>query len=118
MNPVNTLISVLITLCFFVSCHSPKSSENNVVETYRNPVIPGDFPDPTVVRVGDTYYAATSSSEWALPYRLFRSADLVNWDYIGPAIPASKPKETDTPISNMYPYAGNKKQFSAPTEKN
>ncbi|WP_176221474.1 glycoside hydrolase family 43 protein [Massilibacteroides vaginae] len=55
------------------------------METYRNPVIPGDFPDPTVVRVGDTYYAATSSSEWALPYRLFRSADLVNWDYIGPA---------------------------------
>lgn len=85
MNLVKTTISILITLCFFVSCNAPKSQDINYVETYRNPVIAGDFPDPTVVRVGDTYYAATSSSEWALPYRLFQSQDMVNWDYIGPA---------------------------------
>ena len=50
---------------------------------YRNPVIAGDFPDPTVIRVGDTYYAAGSSSEWAPPYRLYESKDLVNWTYLG-----------------------------------
>ena len=52
--------------------------------TYRNPVIAGDCPDPTVIRAGDTYYAAGTSSEWAPPYRLFESKDLVNWTYLGP----------------------------------
>ena len=51
--------------------------------TYRNPVISGDFPDPTVIRAGDTYYAAGSSSEWAPPFRLYESKDLVNWTYLG-----------------------------------
>ena len=51
---------------------------------YRNPVIAGDFPDPTVIRVGDTYYVAGTSSEWAPPYRLYESKDLVNWTYLGP----------------------------------
>ncbi len=51
--------------------------------TYRNPVIPGNMPDPTVIRVGDIYYAAGTSSEWALPYRLYESKDLVNWTYLG-----------------------------------
>ena len=53
------------------------------VSTYRNPVISGDFPDPTVIRVGDTYYAAGTSSEWGPPYRLFQSKDLVNWESLG-----------------------------------
>ena len=51
--------------------------------TYRNPVVSGDFPDPTVIRVGDTYFAAGTSSEWAPPYRLYESKDLVNWTYLG-----------------------------------
>ena len=51
--------------------------------TYRNPVIAGDFPDPTVIRVGDTYFAAGTSSEWAPPYRLYESKDLINWTYLG-----------------------------------
>ncbi|MDR2148774.1 MAG: glycoside hydrolase family 43 protein [Tannerella sp.] len=52
-------------------------------QTYRNPVIAGDFPDPSVIRVGDTYFAAATSSEWAPPYRLYESKDLVNWQYLG-----------------------------------
>jgi|GEM_PF-30039 Beta-xylosidase len=50
---------------------------------YRNPVIPGDVADPTVIRWGDTYYAAGTSSEWAPHYPLFRSSDLVNWEQVG-----------------------------------
>lgn len=54
------------------------------VVTYRNPVIPGDFADPSVIRVGDTYYAAGTSSEWGPAYPIYTSKDLVNWDYVGP----------------------------------
>jgi len=53
------------------------------VSTYRNPVIAGDLPDPTVIHVGDTYFAAGTSSEWAPAYRLYESKDLINWTYLG-----------------------------------
>ncbi|MDO1449459.1 glycoside hydrolase family 43 protein [Rhodocytophaga aerolata] len=59
--------------------------------TYRNPVISGDFADPSVIRVGDTYYATGTSSEWAPHYPLFQSKDLVNWEpmgYVFPTTPA------------------------------
>jgi xylan 1,4-beta-xylosidase len=46
-------------------------------------VIPGDFADPSVIRVGDTYYAAGTSSEWAPYYPLYTSKDLVNWQPVG-----------------------------------
>jgi xylan 1,4-beta-xylosidase len=51
--------------------------------TYQNPVIPGDFPDPSVIRVDDTYYAVGTSSEWGPHYPIYTSADLVNWDRQG-----------------------------------
>ncbi len=51
--------------------------------TFTNPVIRGDVPDPSVIRIGDTYYAAGTSSEWAPQYPLFTSKDLVNWRQIG-----------------------------------
>ena len=50
---------------------------------FRNPVIPGDMADPTVIRIGSTYYASGTSSEWAPFYPLFVSKDLVNWKQIG-----------------------------------
>lgn len=53
------------------------------VPAYRNPVIPGDFADPSVIRVGDTYYAAGTSSEWAPYYPLYSSRDLVSWQQFG-----------------------------------
>jgi xylan 1,4-beta-xylosidase len=53
------------------------------IPTYRNPVIPGDFADPSVIRVGDTYYAAGTSSEWAPYYPIYSSRDLVNWQQFG-----------------------------------
>lgn len=50
---------------------------------FHNPVIPGDIADPTVIRVGNTYYAAGTSSEWAPYYPLFSSQDLINWTPVG-----------------------------------
>src|SRR5689334_10118609 len=33
--------------------------------SYRNPVLLGDFPDPTVIRVGPDYYATATEPGWA-----------------------------------------------------
>jgi beta-xylosidase len=51
--------------------------------TVQNPVIPGFFPDPSVAKVGDTYYLATSSFEYLPGIPIFESRDLVNWAQIG-----------------------------------
>ncbi len=53
---------------------------------YRNPVIPGFHPDPSVCRVGDEYVLATSSFTYFPGVPIFRSTDLVNWTQIGNAL--------------------------------
>ncbi|MDR1330779.1 MAG: glycoside hydrolase family 43 protein [Tannerella sp.] len=58
---------------------------------YVNPVIAGDYPDPTVIRVGDDYYAAATSSDFAPNYPLFHSRDLVNWERTGAVFDAPPP---------------------------
>ena len=50
---------------------------------FRNPVIPGFHPDPSVCRVGDDYYLVTSSFEWFPGVPVFHSRDLVHWRQLG-----------------------------------
>ncbi len=45
----------------------------------QNPVLPGFHPDPSICRVGDDYYLATSTFEWWPAVRIHHSRDLVNW---------------------------------------
>ncbi len=44
-----------------------------------NPILPGFNPDPSVVRVGDDYYVATSTFEWYPGVQIHHSRDLVHW---------------------------------------
>lgn len=50
---------------------------------YQNPVRAGDFPDPSVIRVGNDYWATATSSEWAPHFPILHSRDLVNWEVKG-----------------------------------
>lgn len=49
----------------------------------HNPVVRGFAPDPSLVRVGDWYYVATSSFEWFPTIPIHRSRDLAHWQYAG-----------------------------------
>lgn len=54
---------------------------------YRNPVLRGDFPDPSVLRVGETYWATTTAS-WRGPgFPILRSGDAVHWTRVGQVFP-------------------------------
>ncbi len=53
---------------------------------YRNPILSGYYPDPSVTRVGDDYYLVNSSFAHFPGLPVFRSKDLVNWVQIGNAI--------------------------------
>jgi xylan 1,4-beta-xylosidase len=52
--------------------------------TFTNPVLAGDYPDPSVIRVGKEYWATATSSEWGPQFPLLHSRDLVNWKIVGP----------------------------------
>ncbi|GIF97798.1 glycoside hydrolase family 43 protein [Catellatospora citrea] len=49
----------------------------------RNPILPGFHPDPSILRVGEDYYLATSTFEWLPGVRLHHSRDLVHWRPLG-----------------------------------
>jgi beta-xylosidase len=46
-------------------------------------VLPGDHPDPSVVKIGDRYWASATTSNWAPAFPLLQSKDLVNWTLEG-----------------------------------
>ena len=58
----------------------------DAVVTYRNPVIPGFYSDPSVCRVGDDYYLITSTFDYFPGVPVFHSKDLINWNQIGHVI--------------------------------
>lgn len=45
----------------------------------ENPIIRGFNPDPSIIRIGDVYYIATSTFEWFPGVNIYSSTDLVNW---------------------------------------
>jgi xylan 1,4-beta-xylosidase len=49
---------------------------------YQNPVYSGDFPDPSVVRIGPEYWAAGTANGGQYP-PILRSPDLVHWTLAG-----------------------------------
>ena len=59
--------------------------------TYTNPVQAGDYPDPSVIRVGRDYWATATTSQWAPIFPLLHSTDLMNWQYIANGVDASNP---------------------------
>ncbi len=59
---------------------------------YRNPVLPGDYPDPTVLRDGEDYYLTHSSIDAMPGLLIWHSRDLVNWSPVCAAL--SKPLGT------------------------
>ncbi|HUR11152.1 MAG TPA: glycoside hydrolase family 43 protein, partial [Flavitalea sp.] len=46
-------------------------------------VLPGDHPDPSVVKIGDTYWATATTSNWMPAFPLLKSKDLINWKQTG-----------------------------------
>ncbi|SFO91364.1 glycoside hydrolase family 43 protein [Salibacterium halotolerans] len=48
----------------------------------ENPILTGFHPDPSIMRVGDDYYMATSTFEWFPGVELYHSRDLRHWEML------------------------------------
>jgi hypothetical protein len=70
--------------------------------TVQRPVLSGFHPDPSICRVGDAYYLATSSFEYAPGVPIFRSTDLRSWELVGHAL--DRPSQLD--VSKAGPSGG------------
>jgi beta-xylosidase len=70
------LAAVFLCLCL-------PSANAQTRATYTNPVIAGDFPDPSVIRVGDDYWTTATSAEWSPIFLIMHSRDLVRWEARG-----------------------------------
>ena len=55
--------------------------------TYRNPIMGGDHPDGSPIRVGDDFYLTHSSFDYAPGLIVYHSRDLVNWKPAATALP-------------------------------
>lgn len=63
------------------------------MNTITNPILKGFNPDPSILRVGDDYYIATSTFEWYPGVQIHHSRDLVNWRLL--TRPLRRPSQLD-----------------------
>ncbi len=68
------VLSVIVFSCAAVAA---------MAQNYRNPIIPGYHPDPSICRVGDDFYLVNSSFEYFPGVPISHSKDLVHWEQIG-----------------------------------
>ena len=78
------------------------AADGGRITSYRNPVIPGFYPDPSVVRVGGDFYLVNSSFEFFPGVPLFTSRDLVHWKQLGHVLS----RESQLPLQKARPSGG------------
>ncbi|WP_233254060.1 family 43 glycosylhydrolase [Hymenobacter sedentarius] len=60
-----------------------------------NPVLAGDFPDPSITKIGDTYWATATTSNWGPIFPLLTSKNLTDWKLVGHVFPGERPGWAD-----------------------
>ena len=59
------------------------ASDYDTCRQTLNPILAGFYPDPSICRVGDTYYLVNSTFAFFPGVPIFESKDLANWRQIG-----------------------------------
>ena len=71
-------------------------------QTYKNPIISGYNPDPSICRVEEDYYIVNSSFEYFPGVPVYHSKNLVNWELIGHCLT----KDEQLPLEKCRPSGG------------
>ncbi|MGB9181907.1 MAG: family 43 glycosylhydrolase [Pyrinomonadaceae bacterium] len=75
------IVRATLLLTLFVVCATNAAAQQRGV--YQNPVVAGDYPDPSVIRVGEDYWATTTSGTWEPEFPILHSRNMVNWEVVG-----------------------------------
>ena len=99
------LSSVTLALFTVFAAFGQNSNSQNYqqVNTYVNPVLPGDHPDPTMLKVGNDFYHCGSSFHFTPYLPIYHSTDMVHWKVISRVVPPAKGKwVTDRPSAGIW----------------
>lgn len=87
------LLLINFFIWIFLNANAQYQTDKNSkgIGYYLNPIFAGDYPDPSILRDGDTYYMVHSSFEYYPGLLIWQSKDLINW----------------TPVTNaLHKYVG------------
>lgn len=84
MKIIMTMLLVLTS--FFTQAQYQTQSSKKDSKYFQNPIFGGDYPDPSILRDGDTYYMVHSSFEYYPGLLIWKSKDLVNWSPVANAL--------------------------------
>ncbi len=90
----------LMALCMALMMALPTAAQNSAQaerETFTNPVLWADCPDPDVIRVGDYFYLVTTTMHLTPGAPVMRSKNLVDWEIVSYLYD----RLTDTPLYDM-----------------
>ncbi len=81
------LVYFTIALFFILAvCSCGQQKKVSQPAFYTNPLLSGDYADPSILRVGEDYYMTHSSFEYYPGLLIWHSTDLINWQGIGHAL--------------------------------
>jgi len=80
------------------------ADEGKGMKTFKNPILSGFHPDPSICRVGDDFYLVNSTFEYFPGLPIYHSRDLVHWEQIGNALdrPSQLPLQGATDTGGLY----------------
>ncbi len=85
--------TLMFLLVLFFHVNSFTQTKNELPYTadlgngmYQNPILAGDYADPSILRDGDDFYLTHSSFYYCPGLMVWHSKDLVNWQPIGHAL--------------------------------
>jgi xylan 1,4-beta-xylosidase len=84
MNVIVKYFFGLVFMFLSVSATAQNKPVNN--NTFLNPILTGDYPDPSIMRDGKDYYMVHSSFDYVPGLTIFHSTDLINWEAISYAV--------------------------------
>ena len=80
------LNSAAATAALALASHARVALAEGTTGVYRNPILGGDHPDASPIRVGQEFYLTHSSFDYAPGLLIWHSLDLINWRPVAAAL--------------------------------
>lgn len=89
---MNTRLLFFLLFLTLYSCGLKKKEASTTIgipadAPMVNPALPGDNPDPSIIRVGKVYYATSTTNEWAPYFTIYKSTNLKDWTLVNHVFP-------------------------------
>lgn len=89
-------VFLLLVATMLAGCAGGRNEAPECAVSYRNPIIAGFHPDPSICRVGDDYYLVNSSFQYFPGVPIFHSTNLTEWEQIGNVLDRASQLQLDT----------------------